>query len=101
VFAAARDVDAALGLHPHGFGHVSGQDGALGVAERCAVLLTLEDFHHLRRSDETPDVGGEDATTAALHWPLLCDTRNDPAQGLCGAGESVSNECHQGLDTAG
>src|SRR5262249_47876369 len=85
VFAVAGDVDAALGLHPHGVGHVSGQDGALGVAERCAVLLTLEDLHHLPRSHETPNVGRKDATTATLHWPLSCAVRLRPPR--CSAPE--------------
>ena len=70
VLAVAGDVDAALGLHPHGVGHVSGQDGALALAERLAVLLALENLDHLRRPDETTDVGREDATTAALHRSL-------------------------------
>jgi hypothetical protein len=67
VLAVARDVDPALGLHPHRPGHKTGQGRTFAIAERRAVRLSPEDLDQLRRPDEAPDVRGEDAARAPLH----------------------------------
>src|SRR5437899_6213564 len=67
VLAVARNIDAALGLHADGVGHVTGQKRASEVGEGLPVFLALENVNDLPRPNEAAHVGGEDPALAALH----------------------------------
>ena len=67
--AIADDVDADLGLLAHDFGDRIRQ--ALRVSRlviRLSSLLGAQEFLQRRRPNETSNMRGQDAITAALHW---------------------------------